>query len=135
LNVQNVLAVLRTSLITAKLNQKFLLFKIFSITSIYTMNPIETPNMKPRKLRVKKDLPSKEVAKEVAQEVEPVKSEVKKVPKEQKEQKEHKEQKEQKEPKVRKPNPWLLYTKKIQTENPELSYKAVLSLAKTTYKK
>lgn len=89
------------------------------------MNPIETPNMKPRKIRVKKEV-AQEVAKEVAQEVEPVKSEVKKEPK---------EQKEPKEPKVRKPNPWLLYTKKIQTENPELSYKAVLSLAKTTYKK
>jgi hypothetical protein len=84
------------------------------------MNPIETPIKKPRKQRVKKDTTIIAPSNEIVQEVEINKSEVKN---------------EVKEPKTRKPNPWLLYTKKIQTENPDLSYKAVLSLAKASYKK
>jgi hypothetical protein len=37
--------------------------------------------------------------------------------------------------KVRKPNPWLEYTKKIKLENPDKTYKEVLSIAKLSYKK
>jgi len=36
---------------------------------------------------------------------------------------------------VRKPNNWVLHCKKVQAENPGISYREVLKLAKTTYKK
>jgi hypothetical protein len=32
-------------------------------------------------------------------------------------------------------NPWLNHVRKIRAQNPSLSYKEVLILAKTTYKK
>ena len=37
--------------------------------------------------------------------------------------------------KKKKPNMWLLHTKKIREHNPELTYKQVLILAKKSYKK
>jgi len=37
--------------------------------------------------------------------------------------------------KPRKTNPWILHSKKVQAENPGISYREVLKLAKTTYKK
>jgi hypothetical protein len=107
------------------------------------MNPIETPIMKAKKPRVQKTAP-------VLKDVDPVVDlEVDKEVKEAKKPRVQKtapvlkdvesvvdlEVKEVKEVKARKPNPWLLYTKKISTENPDLSYKAVLSLAKASYKK
>ena len=36
---------------------------------------------------------------------------------------------------ARKPNNWVLHCKKVQSENPGISYREVLKLAKTTYKK
>lgn len=37
--------------------------------------------------------------------------------------------------KPRKVNPWIVHTKKVQAENPGVSYREILKLAKTTYKK
>ena len=37
--------------------------------------------------------------------------------------------------KIRKPNAWLIHTKKVQAKNPGISYREVLKLAKTSYKK
>ena len=37
--------------------------------------------------------------------------------------------------KPRKSNPWILHSKKIQAENPGISYREVLKLAKLSYKK
>ena len=33
----------------------------------------------------------------------------------------------------RKPNPWMVYVKKIRAENPGVKYKDILILAKETY--
>ncbi len=37
--------------------------------------------------------------------------------------------------KERKPNAWLIHTKKIRDENPNMSYKDILVLARESYKK
>ena len=37
--------------------------------------------------------------------------------------------------KTRKPNAWVLHSKKVQAENPGISYREVLKLAKLSYKR
>lgn len=37
--------------------------------------------------------------------------------------------------KTRKANPWILHSKKVQADNPNISYREVLKLAKLSYRK
>ena len=80
----------------------------------------------PRKSKVKKVV--EPVVEEKKEEVLPVQVEPVKI-------EEKKEKKTITVKKERKPNAWLIHTKKVQKENPGISYREVLKIAKTSYRK